>query len=569
MQEERAVRFTRARVGTFIVGVLAYILLRQVTRYLPNPLILTDSLQLHLSVPVVVGYFAGSLPGALVGLIGSLIDLMLATPSPIWEGSDVLRHLLLLLPHTIMGGVAGLPSLRRTRMKAALAVLVGYALDLVAHLLGGELVLPALSESTFWTGLLADAMVNLILITLFIGITQNLKGEGPGFAWRRMGLQRYVILVTANLTFLVLLTAGYWQGVSLAVYLFAFPVVFTALTLGVLETWILVGYLTLLLAAMALGLGRQAVQADVAFLLTLDLVALTMGELAGDLQEQRDLARLRLEELQQAYAVLTEGDKLKEQMIQNISHELRTPLSMVLGYIELLSTETWGALSPEQREATRVVRKNVRSLSSLVEKITVLEQVRVGEITHHPTSLDTLAQIQIDAQTLGTQEHNCTLILKSGEKVPPLLGDARALGRAVEAFLDNAIKFSPDGGEVTIKTWEEKGRAYLSVTDEGIGIAEEEQKHLFRDFYQVDGSTTRRFGGMGTGLALVKETVRAHGGDVWVESVPGDGSTFGFWIPLAPCRAEKETTPVFTNQRPLKKFRKYANSREKVGKHER
>ncbi|MFP4345656.1 MAG: sensor histidine kinase [Anaerolineales bacterium] len=564
MQQQRGLRFERAKVGTFVVGVLAYVLLQQVTPYLPNPLVITEHLQLHLIVPVVAGYFGGSLPGALVGLIGSLVSLLLE--APLGAGGDLPRQLLLLLPHTIMGAVAGWARMRRTRMKAALVVLVGYGLDLTARLLGGELALSTLLESTFWTGLLADGMVNLILVTLSIGIIQSVRGQGPGFAWKRVGLQRYVILVAANLIFLVLLTLAYRQGVSLAVYLFAFPVVFTALTLGVLETWVLVGYLILLPAAMVLGLGLRAVQTEVAFILTLDLVALTMGELAGDLQEQRDLARSRLEELRQAYAILMEADKLKDQMIQNISHELRTPLSMVLGYIELLSTETWGALSPEQREATRVVRKNVRSLSSLVEKITVLEQVRLGEITHHPTSLDTLAQIQIDARSGWAEEHNCSLSLETGEKVPPLLGDARALGRAVEALIDNAVKFSPDGGQVTIKTWEEKGRAYLAVSDEGIGIAEEQQQYLFRDFYQIDGSTTRRFGGMGTGLALVRETVRAHGGDVWVESVPGDGSTFGLWIPLAPGRERQEPAPVFITQRPLKKFRKYAHSREKVGK---
>ncbi|MCD4737650.1 MAG: HAMP domain-containing histidine kinase, partial [Anaerolineae bacterium] len=268
----------------------------------------------------------------------------------------------------------------------------------------------------------------------------------------------------------------------------------------------------------------------VALILVLNVVVLAMSDLVHNLRAQRRLAELRLVELGQAYNILTETNELRDQMVQNISHELRTPLSMVIGYSELLESGTWGELSAEQKEAAHVIWKNGRRLSEIVEKVTVLDQVGVGQMTHHPTSLNALLRTSINAWQ-ETLLDNYTLRLQMPEKTLNLSGDVQYLRLAIDALLDNALKFSPEGGEITIKLWNEEGKIYLVVKDQGIVISEQYQAHLFERFYQVDGSTTRQFGGLGTGLALVKAVAVAHGGGTWVKSELGKGSTFGFWIP--------------------------------------
>jgi signal transduction histidine kinase len=126
------------------------------------------------------------------------------------------------------------------------------------------------------------------------------------------------------------------------------------------------------------------------------------------------------------------------------------------------------------------------------------------------------------------------IILKKewGESLPLAWGDAERLKQVVRNLVDNAIKFSPDGGEVTVRIWDDEESLFCSVSDQGIGIAPALQERIFDRFYQVNGSTTRRFSGTGIGLALVRRIVEAHEGRVWVESsgVPGEGSTFTFSI---------------------------------------
>jgi signal transduction histidine kinase len=180
----------------------------------------------------------------------------------------------------------------------------------------------------------------------------------------------------------------------------------------------------------------------------------------------------------------------------------------------------------------KVIKQNAVRLSKIVEQVTMLHDIREGRLTWHPTSLDTLIQTIVDFQKLDAVQHGCTLKVKMESNIPLVDGDALYLGRAVEALLDNAIKFSPQGGAIEIRTWTEDNRVLITVQDHGIGISEEQRSRLFKCFSQIDGSAARRFGGIGTGLALVKEVVQAHGGEIWLESEPGKGSTFGFWVPV-------------------------------------
>jgi signal transduction histidine kinase/DNA-binding response OmpR family regulator len=253
-------------------------------------------------------------------------------------------------------------------------------------------------------------------------------------------------------------------------------------------------------------------------------VAVTRTRYAADLRR----AFLQLEA---ANADLLRLDTLREQFIQNVAHELRTPLALVRGYIELLAE---GELDPEQQgRALTVIRERVEALVKLVESITTLQ-----DLTTQPLRLSAVAPVELlsTARKMMGQKAIAAGIkvrLLDADQLPPLSGDFDRLTQVLCQLLDNACKFSPSGTSVALgANLSVDGRhIVLTVRDEGIGIPEEEHERIFERFYQVDGSATRRYGGTGLGLALVKEITAAHHGWVRVESGVGVGSTFSVFLP--------------------------------------
>jgi len=255
-------------------------------------------------------------------------------------------------------------------------------------------------------------------------------------------------------------------------------------------------------------------------------IVLENARLYQSLQEQRD-------ELSQAYQELKEIDRLRTELVQNVSHELRTPFTLVMGYIELLMAGDLGPLSEKQREALYVVRKRVDALQRRTRDLTTLDTLSGREVRAHPTSLlnvvhSAVADVERQAATAGVE-----LCREVPETLAPVMGNQEHLVQAVTHLLDNAVKFSPDGGTVTVRAWEEDGHACIAVDDEGIGIQPQHLDHVFKRFYQVDGSINRRFGGMGVGLAVVWEIIEVYGGTVDIESTPEKGSSFIISLPRA------------------------------------
>lgn len=237
------------------------------------------------------------------------------------------------------------------------------------------------------------------------------------------------------------------------------------------------------------------------------------------------------QELARAYDELREIDRLRVQLVQNVSHEFRTPLSLIKGYTELLLGEELGSISDGQRAALQIVRERTATLSRLVHNLTMLQSAPQEAMMLVPVSLvevvrHVLAESQHSAEEAGIVFHE-----ELPAELPPMMGDPEQLKLALSHLVDNAIKFSPGGGTVTVRAWDEQTKVYVAVKDEGIGIPAEHLGRIFERFYQVDGSTRRRFGGVGIGLAVVCEIVEAHGGSVTVESEPGKGSTFTIWLP--------------------------------------
>jgi len=512
-----------------LAGVIAYVALGQLTHYIPNPMLPQASLALNIVVPVIIVYWDGAVSGAITGALGTLLNFLLKVP---FYNVDT-YELLAIMPHTLMGALAGWRGFRGLRVSAALTVFAGHALNLAIYGAVGLISIEVMQSASFWLGLMAEIMISLILIVLIITLLERLQGRNVGFAWHHLGPIRFLLLAVLNLILVFSLLLAYQNGIPYIDYVLIMSVVLIALTLGFMEAWVSALLISLWVGRVVVNRGLSVTEGirEVLLILVINTVALVIGNVVSNLRRQRRLNDLHLEELQEAYTVLSQADRLKDQMIQNISHELRTPLSMILGYTELLSTGTWGDLTPEQLQAAHVMRRNARQLSEIVEKVTVLEQVDQGQATRHPTSLVALTKNLLNSWRKKpiAQQHRLKLDV-SGE-VPPVNGDASYLNLAIEALLENAIKFSPEGGIITSRIWADNGRVYFAVKDHGIGIQEENQLNLFEPFYQVDGTTTRRFNGLGTGLAMVKEVAHIHQGDVWVESEVGKGSTFGFWVP--------------------------------------
>ena len=244
---------------------------------------------------------------------------------------------------------------------------------------------------------------------------------------------------------------------------------------------------------------------------------------------QRQMA----EHLSETNARLQALDEAKNLFIQNVSHELRTPLALIRGYAEALESGILGSLEEEQRQPVEIIARRTRMMTKLVEDITSLLEVEAQMAPRSPVSLSVLTQeILEDFETLAQRKH-LTLRAKVPSDLPRVMGREHNLRKMLDNLVGNALKFTPEGGAVMVQVFGENGHVKLQVSDTGIGIPPDKQAYVFERFYQVDGSIRRRYGGSGLGLALVKEIVEAHGGEVTLESELGQGSTFTVALPTA------------------------------------
>jgi signal transduction histidine kinase/DNA-binding response OmpR family regulator len=243
-------------------------------------------------------------------------------------------------------------------------------------------------------------------------------------------------------------------------------------------------------------------------------------------EQQRAAALARILEQQQ------ELDRLKSEFIQNVSHELRTPLALARGYAELLDSGELGELQPDQRKPVAVIARRVRMLTKLVDNINAILEVKTQEMRKEPVDLADLVHTVLNDFQITAEQRELILEAKVAPDLSPVLGDPTNLRRVLDNLLDNALKFTPAGGRVTVRLRREGADVILEVADTGAGIPTDQLERVFDCFYQVDGSVTRRYGGTGLGLALVQEIVEVHGGTVSLRSVVGEGSTFRVTLPL-------------------------------------
>jgi signal transduction histidine kinase len=245
--------------------------------------------------------------------------------------------------------------------------------------------------------------------------------------------------------------------------------------------------------------------------------------------EQR--VQQRTAELEDALARLSELSQLKANFISNISHELRTPLTHVKGYVELLVTGSLGPIAEEQKHALTICQQSTARLEGLIDDLIMFSLASRGELSlkQEPVDVGRLASLAVRPVEQKGKERGVSVHAVVDKNLPLVQADPQKIAWALGQLLDNAIKFTPAEGRVVLSVKRETGNLVIvSVTDTGIGIPQPRLDEIFEPFHQLDGSSTRRFGGTGIGLSLVRQIVEAHGSMLEVASVEGKGSTFRF-----------------------------------------
>jgi signal transduction histidine kinase len=234
------------------------------------------------------------------------------------------------------------------------------------------------------------------------------------------------------------------------------------------------------------------------------------------------------------YAEIQEADRLKSEMIQNISHEFRTPLTYVVGYVGMM-LEEHERLAPEHKQDLEIILFQTQRLTWLIDNF--LSLATAEEITEKriPTNPRDLLQQVFSAAQLAAGERGITLQFESEASLPEVDVNPLAILQVIDNLLGNALKFTPKGGEVRLSarydTFREK--IIVSIADTGIGIPEDMRDRIFDRFYQVDGSPSRRYQGVGIGLSVCKAIIGAHGEEIWVSCPSEGGAIFTFTLPLA------------------------------------
>jgi signal transduction histidine kinase/DNA-binding response OmpR family regulator len=255
----------------------------------------------------------------------------------------------------------------------------------------------------------------------------------------------------------------------------------------------------------------------------------------------RDITTVRqLETLKARNEERASLERLKSQLLANVSHELRTPLVSIKGYNDLLLRGALGPLTPRQRRGLEIAGANTERLIELIESLLDFARREEERLELHVERFDLRVAVDdaISALRERIASRNLELRLDLGAVPIQVKGDRPRLAQVFRALIGNAEKFTEGHethgrGEIRIEARNTKETAEVSITDSGIGIPKELHEKIFDRFYQVDASSTRRFGGAGLGLALARELVGLHGGSIRVDSAEGRGSTFTVSLPLA------------------------------------
>jgi signal transduction histidine kinase len=291
---------------------------------------------------------------------------------------------------------------------------------------------------------------------------------------------------------------------------------------------------SLLWAGLVAGIVALVLGTLLAWQLTAPLRSLTNAahDLAeGGVTQVQVRSRDEIGELAQAFndmaQSLSRQEALRRNLMADIAHELRTPLTIIRGDLEALLD---GVFEPSP-QALASLQEETLLLSRLVDDLRALAQAEAGQLKldREPTDLATLLQAVVDSFALQAQSQGQSLSLDVSPNLPVVDADPQRVRQVVANLVSNALRHAPESGQVVVAARPQDGVAQVSVADDGPGIAPADLPHVFDRFWQGGPG---RAGGSGLGLAIARELVRAHGGRIWVESAPGQGSTFLFTLPL-------------------------------------
>jgi PAS domain S-box-containing protein len=228
---------------------------------------------------------------------------------------------------------------------------------------------------------------------------------------------------------------------------------------------------------------------------------------------------------------LKELDEMKSEFVATVSHDLRAPLTFMRGYATMIPMV--GEVSSKQKRYVEKIMVGIEQMTELIDDLLDLGRIEAGiGLMSEPCRLDDIIVSLVDSMRAQAKASGLTLRLDRTEDVTVVVGDAALLRRVISNLIDNAIKYTPEGGTITVG-WETRGdRVLISVADNGIGIAKTDQVRLFEKFSRIKRRETIKIKGSGLGLAIVKSIVERHRGRVWVESELGQGSTFYVELPL-------------------------------------
>ena len=419
-----------------------------------------------------------------------------------------------------------------------------------------------------------------VLLASWIGPILLLLSGIIAYRFRKV----YLHLAT-HLLVLCILTATTCAAVifqsSSIIYLFLLPVIFASVLLSLRSVVFITTFISLIV--LVINLSSSPVDIVNAVLLPVGIIGLTAFALwlsahnlhttlawfynaYQDADRNERLAREREGELRRLFRALDdatfrlerlnysltlernqarEAHRLKQQFAQTISHELRTPLNLIVAFTELMaqSPEYYGASLPTSyvRDLS-IVHRNAQHLQNLVTDVLDLARIEAAQMTiiPEPTDPSTLVQEAINTARSLIERRGLTLEVQVEPNLPQLWIDPMRIRQVLFNLLSNAVRFT-DTGSVCVRVQGEDKEIIFSVKDTGIGIAAEDMPRLFQDFQQLDGTTRRRHGGAGLGLAISRRFVELHKGRIWVESQENCGSTFYFSLPVSDHQPDTNT----------------------------
>lgn len=255
-----------------------------------------------------------------------------------------------------------------------------------------------------------------------------------------------------------------------------------------------------------------------------------------DLKDMQEELKQRADELERVNEELMLHGRAKDSFLSNVSHELRTPLATVQGYIEMLEAGTLGEIVPQQRNACRVMQRNIQRLLLLINEMIDFSRMEIRGVTLQPTLYlpGKLAQESVASFVPQATAKGITLTAQDDSGDCTAWADKERLAQVLGILINNAIKFTPAAGEINVRVGRmEDTTLYIAISDTGIGIDPTHQDRVFDKFFQVDSSKSRRYEGAGIGLSIAKSIVEAHGGKISLRSAVGQGSTFTIMLPGA------------------------------------